>query len=179
MIIEVDMTAVDQVEKMLDGIPQGFEKAAMRALNRSILAARTAATKGIRENYTVKASDLKSNMTMKKAGLSHLSATLVAIGAPIDLMKFKVKISREGISAQVKRGAGGSLPHSFFVTTGNMGVFHRTTAARTPLQREFGPSLPQMMGNKDVMEKVQQRARTVLEERMYHEADVVLGGFIK
>lgn len=178
MMLEVDMAAADRAAKLLEGIPQGLEKATMFAINRAILAARTSAVKSIRETYMIKASDLKASMTMKKAGISHLRASLVTRGAPIDLQKFKVKISRDGVSAQVKRSGGGALPHSFFVTTGNMGIFHRTTSARTPLQREFGPSLPQMMGNEEVMAKVQARASAVLEERMLHEAEAVLGGYI-
>ncbi len=180
MRLFVEAKGLEKAQKLLMGIPQATEKASMRALNRAILAARTMSTKAIGKEYTVKAKDAKADMILKKAHISRLYATLVAKGSPLDLMLFKVRATKGGdVYAQVKRGGGKELPHSFFVTTGNPGIYHRTTAERLPIQREYGPSVPQMIGSPAVIEAIDNHAQEVLESRLEHEIDAILEGYVE
>ena len=176
MYLHIDAKGIEEAEKALAGIPHGVETATVRALNRSMMTARTAGGKGVREKYTIKSSDVKAKTYIKKARYGKLTASLVANGSPIDLMKFKVRVKKKGIFAEVKKGSGGIMPHSFFITTGNMGIYHRTGTGRLPIQRDFGPSVPQMMGNADVTQIMEKESQNTLEERMVDEVQAILAG---
>lgn len=178
MSISIDTAGLERAKELLQHIPKGTEKAILRSLNRSIVAARTAASKEIRQNYVIKAGTVKKHMRLKKASYSNLSASLISEGSPIDLMQFKVKVKKKGtIFATVKRGAGGPLPHSFFVTTKSPGLFHRKEKTRLPIQREFGPSVPQMMGNENVVDGIKDRAADVFNRTLEHEIYRQLSGY--
>ena len=42
----------------------------------------------------------------------------------------------------------------------------------------YGPSIPQMLGNKFVTPFVNEKAQEVLAERFEHEVQAILGGFV-
>ncbi|WP_026766125.1 phage tail protein [Selenomonas ruminantium] len=174
MSLEVDLKDIEKAKRLLGLCPLQLELAQAAAMNRAILGGRTALSKGIREQYIIPASTVKGKMTMKKARGGLLQASLTVKGSPIDLMKFRTRISKHGVFAQVKRGGGGSLPHSFFVGTGRAGIYHRASESRLPIQREFGPSVPQMAGERHVSESVSDRMKEVMETRLSHEISVRL-----
>ena len=180
MQIQITPEALETAQKILGNVSEkDAGKAISRAMNRAILAARTAGTKAVRQEYVISAKDVKADMTMKKASYTNLHASLTARGPMIDLMQFKVKIQSKGVFAQVKKGGGGIIPKAFFASTGkSAGVFHRTTTSRLPIQREFGPSIAQMFGNESVISQMEKRSSEVLEERLAHELDVILGGIV-
>ena len=177
MSITVDSSSLERASILLDGMPMAAEKAISASLNRAILASRTALSKGVREIYTIKASDVKSNMTMKKSTAGTLTATLTVKGSPIPLTNFSVSVRKGDISARVKKGGGGSLPHSFFVVTKGVGIYHREASSRLPIQQEFGPSAPQMAGEPGVIDRAEERAQEVFESRLEHEIYARLEGF--
>ena len=177
MSITVDSKAIERAYIMLDKIPMEAEKAISASLNRAILATRTALTKGIRQTYTIKAADAKANMSMKKSTAGTLTASLLVKGSPIPLTDFSVSVRKGDISARVKKGGGGSLPHSFFVMTRGLGIYHRSSTSRLPIQKEFGPSMPQMVGEPGVIAQAETRAQEVFESRLEHEIYARLEGF--
>lgn len=177
MNVTIDATGLEEARQLLANIPNGTQKAFGRAINRGLTAMRTAISKETRSKYVVKAKDIKDTLEVKKASSRHLSGKIVSTGSPLDLTKFRYRIKkRGGIYAQVKKGGGGTLPHSFFVTTGNAGLYHRVSRERLPIQREFGPSIPQMIGNEAVSTKIQERGREVFERELAHQISHLLGG---
>ena len=180
MMVTIDDNGLREAEKILNGIStQGAGKAISRALNRSILAARTAGTKAVGQEYAIKASDIKANLTMKKASYTNLTASLSAKGPAVDIMNFKVKLGSP-IFAQVKKnGGGGYLKDSFAVVQPSLRVLHRQGAARNPTSRSFGPSIAQMFGNEATIKAMTDRASEVLETRLQHEMGNIIGGIAK
>lgn len=177
MNVTIDAKGLDEARQLLAHIPKGTQKALGRSINRGLTAMRTAISKETRSKYVVKAKDIKGTLEVKRASHQHLSGKILSTGSPMDLTKFRYRIKkRGGIYAQVKKGGGGTLPHSFFVTTGKAGLYHRETRERLPIQREFGPSIPQMIGNEAVTMKIQERGREVFERELAHQISYLLGG---
>ena len=174
MNIAVELTNDEKAAYLLRASPETLELATVAALNRAVLAGRTAVSKGMRAHYTIRAADVNR----KKARRGQLSALLTARGAPIDLMKFKVRIGRKGVFAQVKKGGGGKLARSFFVGIGRAGLYHRAATTRLPIQREYGPSIPQMAGETNVSAAVNTRMEEVFQTHFMHEVDYRLGGLM-
>ena len=169
MSIEIDARDLDKAMRALENVPHAVELATAAALNRAVLAGRTAVSKGIRGQYTIRAADIKDQARIKRATKDDLSARIEVSGTPIDLTKFRVRISGKGAYAQVKKGGGNTLPHSFFMAVGKAGLYHRASASRLPIQREFGPSVPQMAGDTEVRGGVEARMQEVFRARIVHE----------
>ena len=47
---------------------------------------------------------------------------------------------------------------------------------RYPVKGLYGPAVPQLFGNPDVMEQMQERGSEVFDARLEHELDRLLGG---
>jgi len=171
MSAAIELTNEKKAAHLLRASPEALELAVVAALNRAVLAGRTAVSKGMRVRYTIRAADVKGAMNMKVARRGQFRALLTARGAPIDLMKFKVRIGRKGIFAQVKKGGGGKLPHTFFVSAGRAGLYHRAATTRLPILREYGPSIPQMAGETNVSAAVNERMEEVFQTHFMHEVN--------
>lgn len=168
MNVTVEITNIEACKRMLAEQPKRAAAAISSATNRALLAGRTVLSKGIRSEYSIKAGTIKQHTKLKKAPKGAQSGELRVSGRPIDLMEFSPRIGRGGmVSVRIKK-ARKKLPHSFFVTVGKAGLYHRTTRKRLPIEREFTLSVPQMAGNVNVSTAVQKRMSEVFVERLEH-----------
>lgn len=167
MSVQVDIKGIDKAVVELAGTKRRVHAAIKSATGRALTAGRTAISKGIRSEYSVKASTIK-NAIRKQRENAGMGGRLIVSGRPIDLMEFFPNISRAGmVSVRIKK-ARKKLPHSFFVSTKKAGIYHRLSAKRLPIGREFTLSVPQMAGNTKVSKQVQDRMQEVFEERLLH-----------
>lgn len=166
---EADLYAA--AEKLASVNETEFYRAQARALNRAINTARAAMSQGIRKHYNIPASVIKGTAKIKKASAAMQAASLSCVGRPVDLTKFKVNITkRNGVMAEVRKGEKRRLPHSFFVSTARAsGLFHRETSSRLPIQKEFGPSVPQMACNENVQDIMDERSQDMYWRTLEHE----------
>ena len=67
MSIEIDARDLDKAMRALENVPHAVEQATAAALNRAALAGRTAVSKGIRGQYTIRAADIKDQTLIKRA----------------------------------------------------------------------------------------------------------------
>ncbi len=183
-MIEINDKEFERVKTVLASVPKGAARAVSSAVNRAASAARAEAVKQVRAQYIVKAQDVRSPISIEKASPSGLMATLRASGRVIPLSKFRISPKNPPQSrllrAQVKRGsAGGLLRHAFVarMSTGHIGAYMRKTSRRLPIRELFGPSVPHMIGNKEVMGKIEERATEVLDDRLEHEIARLLKGY--
>lgn len=169
--MSADYREFDKAIKIIQATPKTVQAAIGSALSRSLTAGRATVSKGIRENYVIKAANIKSAIRTHRTAKGE--AQLLIEGAPLDLMKFKVRITRRGVKANVKRGGGKFLAHSFFADRNvkKAGIFSREGTSRLPIKRRYGPSLPQMVGAVEVKENVLQRMEDVFEERFMREIE--------
>ena len=169
--VEVDRKSINELLGRMENVAGGkAEKAIGRAAKRAAIAARTAATKQIRSIYTMKSSDMKSH-TRIQAGAD---GATIHVKGPMELVqRYKARQNRKGIFVAIKKGSGGTVPRSFAYGRTFM---HREGESRLPISGLYGPAVPQLFGNPEVIAVMEERGMEVFEERLLHEFGRLLGG---
>lgn len=183
-MIELRAEHLERLERILEYTPQQVPIIAARAINRSAEAARTQASRSVRETYVIKHKDIVDTIRIKKASPNDLNADIRSRGAVINLTKFKVNPKKpqpnrtKPITVSVKKGSAKVFKNGFVaeMASGHMNVFTRVSKDRLPLKGHYGPSVPQMLGNESVVQFVEQKATEVLENRLIHETNRLVGG---
>ncbi|TCK39661.1 minor tail protein Z (GPZ) [Paraburkholderia sp. BL8N3] len=164
------------------------QKAVVRALNKTAMQARTAASLEVKgAGYNIKASAIKNSFTIQRASRGNLVVVLKATGRPIALINYGARQTKGGVSVQVK-SARTMLRHSFIATmqNGHRGVFERTgkkhkvvqrngKTVRTglPIKELFGPSIPQSLSNEAVNKAIMTKIRAKFPQILKHELEFV------
>jgi hypothetical protein len=164
--IEIELSSDDRLIKTLNGMaPTNVYKAVSAASKRAATAARAEGTKRIRAIYTMKAGDLKSRASIKPQP----DGSIIEIkGPPEGIKKFSASAKKYGIFATIKKGHGIRIPRSFVM---NSRFVARVGRERYPVEGLYGPSVPQMFGNPDVLDAMQERGAEVFENRLAHEIE--------
>lgn len=170
--ITIDSNLIECAKNLLDD--KDIKRAAKAAVKRAVTAARTAAAKEIRKDYTVKSAEVKINIRHKVTVTPEgICGAVIGEGARLKLDKFKVfRNARSPMSVKVlKRKRAAKMRGLFFghTTKGDEAPFLRTTKNRKPINMLYGPSLPEMMQNKDVLEFMAGVAQETLNKRFEHE----------
>lgn len=183
-MIELKAEHIEKLERILGNTPKQIPIVTARAINRAAEAARTQAGRSVRETYTIKHRDVLNTIKIKKASANDLTADIRSRGSARKLMDFRVNPKapqprrKKLVSVSVKKGSNKSIKNGFVakMTSGHMNVFARTSKKRLPIKGLYGPSVPQMLGNESVANYVERRAMEVLDTRLEHEINRMLGG---
>lgn len=181
-MVQVRVTHAEQIENLFSTTPKQARIVLWRAINRAATAGKTRASVQIRRNYYIKAEDIKRRIKIRTATVNRLSAVISASGPVTPLMKFNVTPSFPNVMlvrARVKKkGSQKPIPNAFVtrVKNGHVNVFTRVGSSRYPIRGRYGPSVPQMMGNEDVIENILGRTQEVLDSRLEHELTRLLRG---
>jgi hypothetical protein len=188
-MIELKPEHLDKLFGLLRNTPKQIPVVTARAINRAAEAARTQAARSTRETYHIKHKDVIGTIRIKRANQNDLLADFRTRDTNLALTKFKVSPNkpqpkrRRAVTVSVKKGTKKSIKKAFVAqllkpksNSGQMNVFTRVSNKRFPLRGHYGPSIPQMIGNKDVIKSVEGRAREVLDTRLDHEINRMLGG---
>jgi hypothetical protein len=67
------------------------------------------------------------------------------------------------------------------MSSGHVGVFSRMEESgkfvgRMPIKQLYAPSFPQMLGNKEVLEYIEMKARYRLDKELGHQISYLFGG---
>ena len=152
---------VPELERLMNGYTRALARGTVDAINKAAAIAQTAGAKQVREDYIIKARDLKSNTSMQKASGLNPEAVINIKGKRIPLFFFQTSRNSVGIRVRVKRsGAARTIPHVFYVWSARSGrgrIQEREGRPRLPIgarNREnsafrqnaelLGPSVPQM-----------------------------------
>lgn len=178
---EIGSAKLQEVEKILVEVPKGASTAVARSLNRAIVAARTLAVKEARSEYQITSSALKQRTQIRRANIQRLNASFESEGPALSLLNFKISHTSPTnrptvIKVAVKKGGMKPLPGRFVAipNRGGLGTFKRTTTRGLPIARDYGPSIPQMIGAEAGMDKIERRAGEVLSVRLDHEMNRLL-----
>lgn len=180
MIVQVDERMLREVQAKLGSFSNKAPNAIARALNRAATNIKSNMSKEVRKYYTIKASDIKSTILKYRASRSNLSASVVSRGNPIGLDKFKVSPKtvqpnrKKPIKVGVKKDGLKVVLGAFVADVAGIGVFERTTKARYPIRRLYGPSVPQMLGNVHVREEIGKQGYETFQKRLDHEINWIL-----
>lgn len=174
--VNIDEKRIREIQKQLGDVQGKAPAALSRAMNRAVTATATSVSKEIRKKYHVKAGDVKDATTRNRSSPSNLSASVRISGGPIGLDKFKVspktvnprRKSQLKISVRKDKGAG-TVSGAFNAHINGVKVMKRTGKSRLPIERLFGPAIPQMAKNEEVSLVAGKRGGIVFEERLRHE----------
>ncbi len=192
--IEVNQAQLKALEQKLGNLKSKAPKVLARAINRAAQKAKTETKREVAAKYFISQGDVLKTVTLTKASPGKLSAELKSKGGPIALSKFKVspnrgvrRTKRGGYSPAVYKAgvekAGGVKPLSgnpkAFIagfSSGHSGVMERKGSRRLPLKQLYGPAVPSMIKNEEVISTIQDAAAETLEKRIDAEVNNILQG---
>ncbi|MBE0470509.1 MAG: phage tail protein [Methyloprofundus sp.] len=182
-LISVDESHIERANRMLHGLSGAAPKALSRALNRSLENARSNAVKKVREEYTVRARDVRQTIRLTRSKPNQLEGEVRSTGRSLPLSAFSVAPKtvngkrRSPIRVSVRKGSKQGMNRAFVARVGgSVRVFERVGGRRLPIRQLFGPSVPQMIGNKTVVDFVSIEARKTMDVRLDHEIKRILDG---
>lgn len=182
-MISADVKEIYKVEKELGKYKLQAPSAISRAINRAATNAKSNLSKKVRENYSVKAKDVKDTIAIKKATKNNLGAVVKSSGQRIPLIKFKVSPANprpsnppKVLKVGVKKGGLKELVGAFVANINGNKVFKRTSSSRLPIQQLYGPAVPQMMNSESVKEYVENEATKMYQQRLDHEIQRIMEG---
>lgn len=197
--VTIDTKSLDKIVKGLSYFGKEMPGAAASAVNRTLDYVNTQVKRTVTAEYAIKQTDVTACATKKKASKSNLSAGITYKGRLLSLAHFphnpsvpgtgryiKVKIKKsegyktlgpsQGRGRKGKKGERQSVPWPFVGPTGaksadkvQANVFQRTGKSRFPIKVLKTLSVPQMITNTNVEEKIQAQAAAKLQERVNHE----------
>lgn len=187
-MIEIDASALNRAEKLLQGIPGAAKKAAATAAKKTVRGARKDAVQKVRERYTIKSSYVTRTISFS-TNLGGMQFGFQSKGRVNDLAYFKhspgsVPKRRpprgKYLYSQVVKGQGGTIAHAFLakMRSGHIGVFRRTSGnSSLPIAKLSGPSTPQMLESPTVAAFIQKRMEERLAANVDHEINAFLMGY--
>ena len=174
---------IDHAKRMLVGFEDQIPKAASRAINRALENARSNFVKDVRESYHLKARDVRDTIKITRARHNDLVGEVKSTGSPLPLSSFKVRPStvngrrRIPLRVSVRKGQVSELDRAFNARVGGgVKVFERVGKSRLPIKKLYGPSVPQALGNDQIVNEVAKKARETLNDRLDHEINRILDG---
>lgn len=170
-----------------------------RAANRAASTARTVMKRQAADVYIVSQKKVADAIKIRKATQSYPTASISARGYGIELYEFHVSPRRIARPAKSDGGKGRKPPKFYssrnkrresrkplskdpkpFVAkrkNGKISVLQRVSAdPRSEVWVKYGPSIPKMLENEEVMSKVEEESTKMLLKRIEHEMDRVLKG---
>ena len=184
-MIRISVEGENAVREALRGSPKKVNLVLSRAVNRTVTNVKSNISKQVRAGYVIKASDVKNSLHITKATTSKPYAIVRSAGKKIDLTKFRISPKepntknppRGGYKSQVKRTEGLKAVDRGFLayTNGSLCFFQRISSSRMPVKRLMGPSIPEMINHPKIINYVEEQAGNMLESRLAHELERVMG----
>lgn len=188
---EIKITGIEDVEKRLGNMQKEASLVVSRAINRAISNVKKNVGKETAARYFISSSDVKKTINVTKASKSSLKAAAISQGNGIALSKFKVtpgtpvryrekvrypKVYKAGVlkAGGVKPLDGDPKAFIAIMKSGHKGVFSRTTRKSFPIKQLYGPSVPQMVKNEDIMKIINKEANDTLQKRINAEVNNIL-----
>lgn len=199
-MIEVSEQTINRIHAILAGVENADKKVLKPALTRGLMAGKTAAGKAVRQTYHISAGDFNSRGYMKYNSVSQggdgIVGSIEYSGGVIPLIRFKVS---PNTPKRKKTPSAAVLKASSLVKFGrennvfvqqmeseHIGIFERKSGEYSAsrgsgqnkhtekLKELLSPAVPQMVGNDEVMQTVEERVNEVINQRIDHEIERLL-----
>ena len=196
---EIKVAGVEEVQARLGKFKSQTPLVLSRAINRAVTNIQKNMAKETSSRYYVKSGDVKDTIKPVKATKTSLKGAVISRGNGIALSKFKVSpntpVKSRGASrsprvykAGVKKSGGlkplDGNPKAFVAIMKNSkksegasdhtGVWTRKSGKRFPIKQLYGPSIPQIVKNEDIMSKINKEASETLQKRIDAEVKNIL-----
>lgn len=197
----LEIKDLERAKKLLENIPNGVERAATRAINKSIITLKKDLKKEVTKNYGIKSTDVEKSLSTKKATFTALNGVIKSKSRVISMYKFFKSQTQKNITVLIKRSEGrkkvkgktnlNGAPFIARMSNGHHGIFQRNNKVRKVqgknkmystqgLTQLNTLSIPQMLGSNSVMEYIRSNgAEKILEKNFDNEVDKILEGYYK
>lgn len=140
-----------------DKVASEMPKAAAASLNRAAQTTKTFMSSEIRSIYNLKKKDVDATLTIQKASKDRLVAVIRSRGSRLNLFLFQAHQFKSGVRVTVKLGQPKTIRSAFIATmaSGHTGVFMRKGSKRLPIAERTGPSVPELLGSKDMKKRIE------------------------
>lgn len=167
-----------------------FDSAVVAAINHTLGVAKTAANKEIRNEYKIRAKDIRPALSIRRAKRGkntwEIEGALVATGRPLGLIRFGARQTKKGVSVNVL-GQRKVVAKAFIATmkSGHSGVFGRGNynsnrfnfrykrirkrGNDTPITEMKTVSIPTAFSNDVVLKHLANKMATHFPKRLAHE----------
>lgn len=167
---------IDEITRLLQSLSSDMEKkAAVRALNRTITQAKTAAKREMVKQYSFKSSNIESTMKVFRAYPGRVQAAVTSRGRRTRLINMGARQTKRGTSVKVSRQR--KIIKGAFIAemkNGSIGVFSRTSNKRLPIKQLYTIAIPEAFTAETVAESMRQTVRQRFMERFRHELDFLI-----
>lgn len=164
------------------------EQALARAVNRTLDQGKTRMVKAITSEFAVKASIVRESLRVRgasrRAGVFRIEGWLESPahrGRSRNLIHFSARQTREGVSVQIRRGAGRKVIKGAFIANRSNSaggtVFMREGDKRLPIKALQTIGVPQMFNARRIKETVVAVMRDKFPEVFAREVKYYLGRF--
>ncbi|MEG2344091.1 MAG: hypothetical protein RSB52_08020 [Acidaminococcaceae bacterium] len=187
--IDFDKKTMELAKNVFAESPKQVKYAASAAINRTTTAVRKKLAGLIVGKYDISSGNVKKAITIKRAGRNVLRGAVGSVGAVLPITSFNLRPNPKRINSSLRTGgrvfkAGPmrvrvlrrqgfiAIPGLFVQQSSRSnyaGPMHRYMKTRYPLRTPYGPSIPQMAGNKEVLEELVPFAEKALNQRFLHE----------
>lgn len=168
--IQVDHNLGD-MQRILNSLSTDIEKkAAVRALNRTIQQAKTAAKREMVKEYSFKSSKIESTIRIFNASTGRVEAKLSSRSRRTRLIDMAARQVKAGTTVRIKNKR--KLIKSAFIArmkSGHIGVFSRLTNKSKPIKELYTISIPEAMGSQAVIDSMRKVIGARFAERFKHE----------
>jgi hypothetical protein len=179
----------------LEGLKKSAPGAVVAALNRSMGHAATKTKKYVAERYEIQQRFVKDAMKMRNAAKNTFEARIDIKGHVRSMTRFKTKPAkppvqkgvpihaRKATQVKIKKTEGfkvvKGIPGAFIQTMNNAtNVWRRQSKYKNDLKVLRSLSVPQMVENPIVVEKIRQSALEMIDKRLTHENEYRLNRMI-
>lgn len=177
--IEIDYSEFEHVKEALHYLPKESHAAMANALNRTATKTVTYTHDAVSDRYAVKRKGVKETLSIKKAKRNYLMAVVESQDRRLKISHFpfsangKMRIARVEI-VRGRKVLSASRPPLFVGrangSSGKREVFTRPTdGSKYKVTYGFTMSIPQMIENEEVWNKIAKQSKEFLRERFYHE----------
>ena len=166
--ITLDVEDMLKAAGVISGAANRTDDAARRAINRTGDQAFTVVKRVVARQMGIRVGVAADAMRRKRADYGWLTYSIQAKGGYLSLKYFGARQTRKGVSAapwNVRR----IFPHTFIVKSLDGHVFVRTSAKRHPIEKKWGPALPNELVRGETLKAFQETVVTVLPRRLEHE----------
>ncbi|MBR8701156.1 hypothetical protein IX317_001846 [Fusobacterium sp. DD29] len=197
----LEIRDLERAKKILEDIPNGVEKASIRAINRSLTTLKKNLKKEVTRNYGIKSNDVEKSLSTKKPTYTAISGLIRSKAPTISMYKFFKSQNKKGVTVLIKKSEGKhrvkgkdtlhGIPFVAKMANGHYGIFQRNNRVRKVeikdksyktqgLTQLNTLSIPQMLGSNSVMEYVKNNgAQEMVEQNFEREVDKILKGYYK
>lgn len=179
--VRVDAERLRAIQSQLGDFAHKAPEVTSSALNRAMTNMASNLPKKIRENYHVKAGTVKDTLKVTKSTKSTLKAEVRSSGKVIGLDHYKVnpktvqpRRKKQLKIAVGKKGGTKQIMGAFIANLNGVKVFKRAGKERLTINRLFGPSVPQMADEENIVEYVNQQGYITFEKRLENGVNRIL-----